>query len=314
MQTHGRLLLCLAVLALSSAAGVDNQNVNNNTNKTTATMAEERSTTEKPTFYHPETHRSCESDVKEARQEMTDLRLHLETLQLRQDMTSVRSQLRDLQDQMTTGGPSQKPGPPEDTTVSCARQESESDGDRRPHVPPPVPVTPGSVYVRWGSAACPDGASMVYSGVVGGGHYQSPGVGVNALCLPLNPVYDNQQPTNWNTELYGAEYGTVPEEENDLDVVCAVCEIPRPKIFMLPATNTCHPDWTLEYAGYLMAGYPEHTSGSEFVCMDAERDARHGSKSDHNGMLFYYVLSKCGSLPCPPYEEGRVLQCVVCSK
>nr|KAG5706510.1 hypothetical protein BaRGS_028681 [Batillaria attramentaria] len=96
--------------------------------------------------------------------------------------------------------------------------------------------------------------------------------------LPCPPYEDGkvliQQPTKWNAYLYGAEYDTRPEAEDNFDVVCAVCEIPRPLIIMVPATNTCHPGWTMEYTGHLMAGYPDHASATEFVCMDSVKEVR----------------------------------------
>ncbi|XP_035657362.1 collagen alpha-2(IX) chain-like [Branchiostoma floridae] len=65
---------------------------------------------------------------------------------------------------------------------------------------------------------------------------------------------------------------------------------------------------------YLMAGYHGHSSRTEFVCMDGEAEALPGGEGDENGALFYPVESRCGSLPCPPYVEGRELTCVVCTK
>nr|KAG5695994.1 hypothetical protein BaRGS_023373 [Batillaria attramentaria] len=89
-------------------------------------------------------------------------------------------------------------------------------------------------------------------GVAGGGHYTHKGAAVNALCLPTQPVYDVN--------------------------------------VMIPATNVCHSDWTLEYTGYLMAGYYNHASSTEYICMDRAMEGDHGSKPNQNGKVFYYVL------------------------
>ena len=34
-----------------------------------------------------------------------------------------------------------------------------------------------------------------------------------------------------------------------------------------------------------------------------------GTKHVHNGLLFHFVEGRCGSLPCPPYEETKELTC-----
>nr|KAG5702864.1 hypothetical protein BaRGS_019083 [Batillaria attramentaria] len=149
---------------------------------------------------------------------------------------------------------------------------------------------------------------------MGGSHYSAQGAAVNALCLPLNPVYDGHPVTQYVTQLYGAEYQVRPEAKNNQDPLCAVCLSPRPYTVMVPATNTCHPGWTVEYTGYLMAGHHSLDAETEFICMDAKQDARIDSNADLNGNLFYYTVSTCGSLPCPPYEEGKIVTCVVCSK
>nr|KAG5706333.1 hypothetical protein BaRGS_026115 [Batillaria attramentaria] len=172
----------------------------------------------------------------------------------------------------------------------------------------------GSVYVRWGSQSCPGGAENVYAGVVGGGHYSHTGAGVNALCLTKDPVYDGRSKTTMMTYLYGAEYATTPEWRHNLDVVCAVCRVPFETTMMIPGTNTCLPGWTRQYRGYLMAGRFNVPSGTEFVCMDRAMEADHSSYRDDDGKLFHYVIGKCGSLPCPPYKEGKVVTCVVCAK
>ena len=116
--------------------------------------------------------------------------------------------------------------------------------------------------------------------------------------------------------VYGAEYETYPEPSHDLDAVCAVCRSPSANTLMIPATTSCHPGWNLEYSGNIMAARPDDgRSGTEFICVDSEMEGRAGSQGSNNDqMLLYYTKNHCGSLPCPPYEEGRVVSCVVCSK
>ena len=60
---------------------------------------------------------------------------------------------------------------------------------------PPSVVT----YIRWGNSTCPYGADTIYSGVVGGAHYNHEGAAVNPICLPLDPQYLQYQSgyQNW---------------------------------------------------------------------------------------------------------------------
>ena len=179
----------------------------------------------------------------------------------------------------------------------------------------------GVVYVRWGHDSCPStGAHLVYSGRAGGSLWSSSGGGSNPQCLPLDPNYLKYQPGKQaNTFIYGAEYEAtnfIKANSHDTDVPCAVCYVPtRTTLYMMPAKYTCPKDWTTEYYGYLMAER-SHTSHkrSLFTCVDSSVTPVIGTNHDHNGLVFYPVEGRCGSLPCPPYEETKELTCAVCTK
>ncbi|XP_078703910.1 uncharacterized protein LOC144928979 [Branchiostoma floridae x Branchiostoma belcheri] len=107
--------------------------------------------------------------------------------------------------------------------------------------------------------------------------------------------------------MYGAEYEidtNAPYNKASLheqDVPCSVCySLSRRAQLMIPARKTCPEGWT------------HHRT--EFVCMDGEPEVLPGGEGNDNGALFYPVEARCGSLPCPPYVEGRELTCVVCTK
>ena len=53
---------------------------------------------------------------------------------------------------------------------------------------------------------------------------------------------------------------------------------------------------------------------SQFTCVDRELKPIIGTSRDHDGLLFHFVEGRCGSLPCPPYEETKELTCAVCTK
>eukprot|EP00106_Octopus_bimaculoides_P016378 XP_014783820.1 PREDICTED: uncharacterized protein LOC106878958 [Octopus bimaculoides] len=83
---------------------------------------------------------------------------------------------------------------------------------------------------------------------------------------------------------------------------------------MLPARTKCYPGWTIEYYGYLMSEYDYSHSRHEYVCVDHAPEINPKSYKNLNGASMYIVQAMCGSLPCPPYENGQELSCVVCSK
>ena len=101
---------------------------------------------------------------------------------------------------------------------------------------------------------------------------------------------------------------------HDEDAPCSVCRSSRPTVIMIPGRNQCYPGWTLEYKGYLVAGSHNHAAASEYVCLDARPDVLQNGHTDKNGKLFYFVEGRSGSLPCPPYVDGRELTCVLCTK
>ena len=177
----------------------------------------------------------------------------------------------------------------------------------------------GVVYVRWGHNSCPkSGAQLVYAGRAGGSYYGHKGGGGNPQCLPLDPTFYKtiSGSQSW-AYMYGAEYqATDPLVSNshDTDVPCAVCYVPtRSAVYMIPAKYDCPKNWTREYFGYLMS-QRHNQYRTQFSCVDHSLTPVTGSSHDHNGLLFYTVEGRCGSLPCPPYSEDKELSCAVCTK
>ncbi|XP_025077969.1 uncharacterized protein LOC112554416 [Pomacea canaliculata] len=150
---------------------------------------------------------------------------------------------------------------------------------------------------------------------VAGSLYTKFGSGANFLCLPPNPVASTIAKPGSVANLYGAEYEVTNRAENDYDALCAVCFVKnRTANIMVPGTNKCPTGWTTEYTGLLMSGYDGHAGSSEYICVDSKLEGRVGSGANNNGRLMYYVAGVCGSLPCPPYVNNNILQCVVCTK
>ena len=164
----------------------------------------------------------------------------------------------------------------------------------------------GTVYVRWGHDQCPSTAQLVYSGRAGGSAYSHSGGGSNPQCLPLNPNFLTLiSGTQRRALMYGAEYQTHTDSNSYLhghhnhDVPCVVCHVSnRTAVYMVPAKYTCPTGWTREYYGYLMAEL--HGSGrhrGQYTCVDTALKPIPGSSADKNGLLFYFVEGRCGSLP-----------------
>lgn len=193
-------------------------------------------------------------------------------------------------------------------------------------------VAAGALYIRWGRTTCPAKLSkLVYHGIVGGQHYAHTGGGSNILCLPMDPSWGKFTETKEDSQyIYGGEYqishytavsptGLFSDANSktlhDHNIPCAVCQTLKPAaIMMLPARKTCYPGWTLEYSGYLMSSHYGHKGRNPFTCIDAAPEADPAGYRNEDGVLFYPVQAACGSLPCPPYVQGKELTCAVCSQ
>ena len=180
----------------------------------------------------------------------------------------------------------------------------------------------GVAYVRWGRRDCPTNAELVYAGRAAGSFYAHSGGGSNYQCIVENPKnFDGfGAGTVSASYIYGAEYevwGNVPKASLHLhehDVPCAVCYVAdRTAKIMVPGTYLCPRRWTTEYVGYLMAERHNHQR-STFECVDKDPEKAIGGHVNHNGALFYFVEPRCGSLPCPPYDQQKEMTCAVCTR
>ena len=181
-------------------------------------------------------------------------------------------------------------------------------------------VSSGNTYIRWGRTTCPSetGARILYNGYAGGSFFSHTGGGSNYLCLPQNPDLVNVV-GGYRSYMHGAEYQTGAGSDHplaslhDQEVPCVVCYTPNTNVVMVPAKTTCQHGLALEYSGYLMSSYHQHSSRTNYVCIDGEAEALDDSHGNQDGALFYFVEGQCGSLPCGPYIDGYELTCAVCS-
>lgn len=164
------------------------------------------------------------------------------------------------------------------------------------------------------------------TGYVGGSYYNSTGGASDYLCLPTDPQWGSyNEVRNMMGEVWGAEYETAnfpftlpegsPKTLLSQNVPCAVCRAAtRTTALMVPARMECFPGWTKEYWGYLMTSANYHAGRNQYACVDAHPESLRAGYRREYGVLFYPVDAVCGSLPCPPYINGRELTCVVCTK
>ena len=178
-------------------------------------------------------------------------------------------------------------------------------------------ISSGSTYVIWGRKQCPPNnyTEQVYSGFAGGGSHDQPGSASDYVCLSPDPIFIKTSALECG-RMYGAEYESNfwAANSQDEDVPCALCRTTHATTVMIPGTNVCNNGWNRQYYGYLASGADIHIAASSFVCVDVNPEYRISGVGNHDGKLFYSVLAKCGSLPCPPYINNHPLTCVVCSK
>ena len=53
-----------------------------------------------------------------------------------------------------------------------------------------------------------------------------------------------------------------------------------------------------------------------FECVDQAQESLSNSQGNTDGVLFIHTEAACGHghLPCPPYDQNKELNCVVCTK
>ncbi|PVD25171.1 hypothetical protein C0Q70_15669 [Pomacea canaliculata] len=209
---------------------------------------------------------SLEADALSVAQEVRGLRHHVQSLRMHSELSAIRADLESMRSRLPSEATEARK-PPAAISVSEERSQNVSQSS----------ALTGSVYTRWGNGHCPSGSQLVYSGVTGGSHYTFEGAASNALCLPLSPVFEDYVLPASVAYVYGAEYEVNVHSSNELDLKCSVCHIPRAATFMVPATNSCHTGWTMEYSGILMAGHHTHKAATEFVCMDSAMEGMTGT-------------------------------------
>ena len=181
----------------------------------------------------------------------------------------------------------------------------------------------GVTYTRWGKITCPTstGAQLVYSGKAGGTRHNVQGGSAEMLCLPDDPDYIPATAgvtAIHPSKIYGVEYEFFDgplAKATEHNAPCAICFVPtRASVIMIPAKTVCPSSWTREYYGYLTTNYDGHHRSS-YTCLDINPEEVPGTgTSTIDAAFFYYTVTTCNGLSCPPYENNRIVSCVVCTK
>ena len=183
----------------------------------------------------------------------------------------------------------------------------------------------GVTYTRWGKTTCPTstGAELVYSGRIGATRHNIEGGSAEKLCLPDDPDYIPETAdvtVTLPSRIYGVEYeffvGPLANA-TEHNAPCAICFVPtRASVIMIPAKTVCPSSWTREYYGYLTTELDSDTHHrSSFTCLDNSAEEIPGTRPNTgSAALLYYTISTCHGLSCPPYENDRIVSCVVCTK
>ena len=185
--------------------------------------------------------------------------------------------------------------------------------------PPGSPGSPagGVTYNRWGSSTCRSGVTRVYAGRTGSAWNNDQGGAANYICMPDNPEYTslNIPGTQDQSRVYGTEYeGPAQSGKSQHNAPCAVCYLPtKNAVLMIPAKTSCPSGWTREYHGYLMSER-RNNHRTMYVCVDMSMESVPGSQNHIDGGHFYHVEAHCNGMACPPYNNFKELNCVVCSK
>ena len=198
-------------------------------------------------------------------------------------------------------------------TLSCLTGLTGQKGDPGS----PAPVVGGVSYTRWGGSICRPGANLVYAGRTGVTFSGHRGGASNYICMPNDPEYTLafQPGIQARSHVYGTEYEGPPlvsgrEQHN---APCAVCYVStQHTVIMIPAKTSCPSGWTREYYGYLMSEVNDNYR-TMYECVDQDMESIPGSEIGIPGGHFWHVEAHCNGVACPPYDNEKELNCVVCT-
>ena len=181
----------------------------------------------------------------------------------------------------------------------------------------------GVTYIRWGRTVCPQGTSLVYTGVAAGTKDVTKGGTSDTLCLAGNPQYKSgdasssrvAQLSGVRNEVTGSPAPPL-QNRHGTYLPCALCyTTTKSTSFMLPGRYACPSGWSMEYSGYIMTEWTTGNRGGrkDTICVDQDAEAASTKGSGHPALL-YLMQATCIGLNCPPFNSQKPLTCAVCSK
>ena len=191
---------------------------------------------------------------------------------------------RDGRDGLT--GPPGPPGPPIDLRYVQPPTTDTPTTVTTPTTPPsPCVITVGGgvTYIRWGRTSCPavDGTEDIYNGITAGSYHGHTGGGSNYICMVRQAKYHPGGGRGGGaSHIYSTEYETAGRGLNSLDqdnAPCAACHVTtRSAQLMIPGTDQCPEEWTMEYTGWLMSERYSTKGRTMYVCVDKDAQALPG--------------------------------------
>ncbi|XP_071133345.1 uncharacterized protein [Mytilus edulis] len=164
----------------------------------------------------------------------------------------------------------------------------------------------GSNYIQWGRSTCTSrNSELIYGGYTGGSSHTREGSAVTHLCLPKEPQWGVYDAKVNNNPFVGAAVFNIYDiniknslfDKSKYDMYRFPCAVCHTKIgsstLMIPGRKDCIGDWNKEYTGYLMSGWPDHKSATEYICVDADSERLKKTSNWTDKSILYAVAAKC---------------------
>lgn len=155
------------------------------------------------------------------------------------------------------------------------------------------------------------------TGFAGGLYYAHTGAAAEYLYLSPNPVFTTLPVVVRYAFMYGAEYDSNAfGHDNGDDIPCAVCHSrSATSSIMIPGTNSCVSGGGLSIkVTWQQAPITSQWPQSIYVWTRRRKLLLMVTPDNINGKLVQPVKAVCGALECPPYHDGKILTCAVCTK
>jgi hypothetical protein len=189
-------------------------------------------------------------------------------------------------------------------------------GERGLEGPPGEDRAPTTV-VKWGTAVCPSGSTLLYSGWGFGGYYNHTGGGASALCVKgQDPGPVSSTGTSYNDLVYPMSTGGAgrmpPGIPGLKNLRCAVCRVDDGPCFDLWGSQTCPGGTETLWSGYAMGSFYAHVHQTEQQCVEPGGFDTTVSNLNLGGIWYGTEIGWVGEAPAGDYVPRSFLKCAKC--